>query len=362
MRTFFLDGWFRTIPAGCLGLLALVLECGNGFGAGPPVRTAETPQRQSEVSFAGVNGVKLAGTLLIPAHKPQAKVPGVILVAGSGPTDRDGNSALLKVKINLLKQIAEQLAQEGFASLRYDKRGQYSSGKAPRDRELLSAFTLWQNYVGDAAAALAYLQQQKEIDASRTAMIGHSEGGMLILQAAVEGTGFRKPPAALVLVCTPGRRPEVILREQLARDLVTRFFLKQNDQIVEAIKKTGEVPRDVPSVLASLYPRAFGKFLQSMFNFDAPVWASRFKGPVLVLAGEKDLQHKADLETAALSAALKKRRGDVHEVYIVPNASHNLKLVKSLFDPGGYGGDIAPEAAARLRTWLGKTLRGASRK
>src|SRR3979409_336022 len=98
------------------------------------------------------------------------------------------------------------------------------------------------------------------------------------------------------------------------------FFLKQNDEIMEAIKKTGQVPKDVPPVLAGLYPPEIGKFWQSMFNFDGPAWASRFPGPVLVLAGEKDIQHKADLETAALSAGLKKRQPDDHEVYIVPKA------------------------------------------
>jgi dienelactone hydrolase len=338
-----------------LGAIISFLEPSLSPGLPAKAATSEgVAQRERDVSFTGANGVKLAGTVLIPAHEPDAKVPGVIIVAGSGPTDRNGNSALLAVKINLLKQIADELAQEGIASLRYDKRGQYASGKAPSDRKLLNAFTLWDNYVGDAASALAYLQKQAEIDSSRTAMIGHSEGGMLILQAAVEGKGFRKP-AALVLVSTPGRRAEVILREQLARDLVASFFLNKNDEIMEAIKKTGEVPEDVPLVLANLYPPEFGKFAQSMFNFDGPAWAARYPGPVLVLAGEKDIQHKANLETAALSAGLKKRQPDDHEVYIVPAASHNLKRVKSDYDPA-FAGDLASEAAAELRNWLGKIL------
>jgi acetyl esterase/lipase len=208
---------------------------------------------------------------------------------------------------------------------------------------------LWENYVGDAAATLAYLQEQVEIDASRTAMIGHSEGGMLILQAAVEGMGFRQPPAALVLASTPGRHVDVVLREQLARDLVARFFLTKNDEILAAIKKTGQVPDDVPSVLAGLYPPEFAKFLQSQLDFDAPSMASRFPGPVLVLSGEKDLQHVVAQETAALSNGLKKREPDDHEVYIAPDASHNLKRVKSNNDHG-FGGDLTPEAAAKLRT------------
>jgi hypothetical protein len=198
------------LPSALVGCL---LGCAPLSAAGPPPRGDSFRQSQWEVRFTGAKGVQLAGTLLLPARKAADKVPGVVLVAGSGPTDRDGNSVLLRVKIDLLKQIAELLAGEGIASLRYDKRGQYASEKAPRDRKSLEAFVLWENYVGDAAAALGYLQGQKEIDAGRTAMLGHSEGGMLVLQAAGEGKGFHKPPAALVLASTPGRRCDVILRE-----------------------------------------------------------------------------------------------------------------------------------------------------
>ena len=148
MRRSFPYGLSRTIRAVYRGMLACLLACGALSGAGPHAKAEDVPQSQREVTFAGANAVTLAGTLLIPAHKSDAKVPGVIIVAGSGPTDRNGNSALLGVKINLLKQIAEQLAQEGIASLRYDKRGQYASGEAPEDRESLYAFTVWQNYVG----------------------------------------------------------------------------------------------------------------------------------------------------------------------------------------------------------------------
>ncbi|MGI8908174.1 MAG: alpha/beta hydrolase family protein [Candidatus Sumerlaeaceae bacterium] len=342
-------------------MLSCLLGWGASSGAAPHAQAEDVLQSQREVTFPGANGVKLAGTLLVPARRSDAEVPGVIIVAGSGPTDRDGNSALLDVKINLLKQIAEQLAQEGVASLRYDKRGQYASEKAPEDQEALSAFTLWENYVGDAAAALAYLQKQNEINVSRTAMVGHSEGGMLILQAAVEGKGFQKPPAALVLVSTPGRPADVILREQLARDPFAWFFLKQNDAIMEVIKKTGRVPNDVPAVLAGLYPPESGKFAQSLLSFGGPAWASRFPGPVLVIAGEKDLQHKVGLETAALSAGLKKRHPDYHEVYIVPNASHNLKRVKSDYDHG-FTGELAPEASAKLRFWLARKFASTEKK
>ena len=84
--------------------------------------------------FAGSDGATLAGTLLLPIWSELEKVPGVVLVSGSGPTDRDGNNALVPDRIDLLKQIAELLAEAGIASLRYDKRGIGASTPSRRAR------------------------------------------------------------------------------------------------------------------------------------------------------------------------------------------------------------------------------------
>ncbi len=339
-----------------LGAIACFLTGWPHSAPGQNANAQGVAHGERGVTFRGANGVKLAGTLLIPVHKPDTKVPGVIIVAGSGPTDRNGNQADLTT--NLLRQIAELLAQEGIASLRYDKRW-VGASEGPKDKQSLPTFTARESYVGDAAAALSYLQDQADIDASRTAMVGHSEGGMLILQATVERQGFPEPPAALVLVSTPGRRLDIVVRGQVARN----FFLlvPKNDEIMTAIKETGEVPDDVPSLLAPLYPAYSGRFLQSALKFEGAAWASRFPGPVLVLSGEKDVNHVVAKETSALAEGLKKRQPDDHEVFIVPGASHNLKPVKIGFLDPGIAGEMAPEAAAKLRSWIGKTLRSASK-
>jgi len=82
-----------------------------------------TGTRQRAVRFAGSDGATLAGTLLLPAWSELQRVPGIVLVAGSGPTDRDGNNPLVPQHIDVLKFIAELLAAAGIATLRYDKRG-----------------------------------------------------------------------------------------------------------------------------------------------------------------------------------------------------------------------------------------------
>jgi dienelactone hydrolase len=323
---------------------------------GSQEKAEEVAQTEREVTFEGANGVKLAATLLIPARRPNSKVPGIVIVAGSGSTDRNGNAA--GVTTNLYKQVAELLLQDGIASLRYDKRSIGASDK-PKNAQSLPEFTRWENFVADAAAALAFLQDQPEIDANRTAMMGHSEGGMLALQAAVEVKGLDKPPVALVLAATPGRRGDIVLRQQIARNAF--LFSKKNDEIMSAIKETGQVPDDVPALLAPVYPPHCGKFLQSVLNFEGAAWASRFPGPVLVLYGEKDANHEVAKETAALADGLKKRQPDDHEMFVVPGASHCLKPVKNMLDLG-YEGEIAPEAGGKLREWLRKSMKSTREK
>jgi uncharacterized protein len=169
-----------------------------------------------EITFEGAGGVRLSGTLLLPeGASADRRVPAVVLVAGSGPTDRNGNQPPL-LWTGLLKQLADILAEAGIASLRYDKRGQYRSGKPPGDAKALGEFVAWDHYVADVEAAYRALGEQQEVDPARRAIVGHSEGGLLAMHAAIalqEGPGR---PAAVVLLSTPGRPLDLVLREQLA--------------------------------------------------------------------------------------------------------------------------------------------------
>src|SRR5258708_30974506 len=110
---------------------------------------------QRAVRFAGGDGATLAGTLLLPLWSELQKVPGIVLVAGSGPTDRDGNNPLAPERTDVLKRIAELLAAVGIATLRYDKRG--IGGSPQRRRGTLEeqgrVFALGHFVRGVAAAA-----------------------------------------------------------------------------------------------------------------------------------------------------------------------------------------------------------------
>ena len=183
----------RVLALGAIGLAAPAARAQTRYMQGTKQRT---------VRFAGSGGAMLAGTLLLPMVSEIQYVPGVVLIAGSGPTDRDGNNPLVPVRIDSLKQIAETLVRAGIATLCYDKRGIGGSAASPGTLAEQERFFAWENFVGDVQAAHAELLKHDEIKPYATAMLGHSEGGLLAL-AAVPRISWRRPHA-IVLASTPG--------------------------------------------------------------------------------------------------------------------------------------------------------------
>lgn len=311
---------------------------------------------EQQVSFHGAEGATLAGTLVLPAG--ERSCPALVLVAGSGPTDRDGNQPPT-VMTDLLKQIAHGLADRGIATLRYDKRGMYAnSAELPKDSSKYGDFFQWENFVGDVVAADEFLRQQPRVDPDRVGILGHSEGGLLALQSAELLNSQGHTAAVLILISTPGRTIDQVIGDQLKRLLgiqratpeVMTYFLNENARITRAILQGGQVPADVPAGLAALYPKYLGKFLQSELRLDPCKQAAEFSGPVLVMEGSDDVQVSPDRDAKALDAALATRKNDVHTLAIIPGASHNLKVLSSASDPG-FAGPVAPAATEQLQKW-----------
>src|SRR5262245_4293613 len=171
-----------------------------------------------EVSFPGAGGLELKGELLVPGGERGARWPAVVLLPGSGPTDRNGNQPPLLVT-DLLKQVAERLAADGVASLRFDKRATMAyREKWPAGAEAMSEFFSFENFVGDAAGAVAFLRGRAEVDPRLVGMVGHSEGGLIALQVAHDAVG-KDGIAALILMSTAGRTLAPVIREQIAAQL-----------------------------------------------------------------------------------------------------------------------------------------------
>lgn len=277
--------------------------------------TACAPALQPSVSPAvpGEETVRLEtstgtmhGTLLLPASR--GVVPAVLLIAGSGPTDRDGNSAGLPGANNSLKLLAEGLAERGITTLRYDKRGVGASLSAgPRESDLR-----FEMYVEDAAAWIRQLQADPRF--STVTVLGHSEGA-LIGMLAVE----RAAPDAFISVAGIARSPGEVLRDQLRPQLPPALW-EESERILAALE-AGERVDSVSEALQVLYRPSVQPYLISWFPHVPADVLARLSLPVLLVQGTTDIQVGVG-EAHALHQAL-----PTAEVRLIEGMNHVLKEV-----------------------------------
>jgi len=314
-----------------------------------------------DVTFEG-KGLTLAGTMLTPGGTPKA--PAMLLLPGSGPTDRDGNSIALPDKVDSLKQIAEELAKNGIASLRFDKRAiRRYQDKWPKDLGELNKFFSWQSFVDDASAALDFLRKQPEIDATRVGILGHSEGAMISLQVAADRSGQSNAPKVTILLGGTGRPMGPVLHEQIARALkkqgasaqISKQYLDYLDAACAALAAGKALPPNTPAGLAALFNPTVLDIMGAYCRIDPSANAAKTTGPVLVMNGENDTQVSAERDAPKLIAALKGRAsGDVDSL-IVPKASHNFKSTADGNDDA-FTGPVVPAALAKIVEFAKKSL------
>jgi hypothetical protein len=217
-----------------------------------------------------------------------AKAPLAIIIAGSGPTDRDGNGPM--VRPNNLKQLAEALADRGVASLRYDKRGIAGSvGAATSEAELR-----FDMYADDAAGWVKKYRADPRFGA--IVIIGHSEGSLLGMLAAQ-----RAPADGFVSVAGTARRADRVLHDQLAAQLPPPL-LAQADSVLDALV-AGKTVDNSPPMLAALFRLSVQPYIISWFKYAGSVEIARLRVPTLIVQGTTDIQ-VAPAEADSLKLAL----------------------------------------------------------
>ncbi|AYF86125.1 alpha/beta fold hydrolase [Pseudomonas sp. DY-1] len=266
----------------------------------------------------------LRGTLLRP--KIDRPVPVALIIAGSGPTDRDGNNPL-GGRNDSLKKLAQLLARNGIASVRYDKRGIAGSQDAGIDERQLSI----ELYAQDAAAWGQRLKRNPHF--SQLILIGHSEGA-LIASLAAEGAGAD----ALVSIAGSARPIDQLLRDQLQSRLPPPL-LHQSEALLASLR-AGQQVAEVPQSLEVLFRPSVQPYLISLFRQDPSEAFGRLRMPALILQGSHDIQVSVN-DAEQLKAA----RPDA-ELAIIEGMNHMLRIVPMEMDQqlASYGNPNLPLA------------------
>lgn len=298
-------------------LLALAIALGYGPAGAAPVATDITAQ--------GPLGL-LRGTMLTPDGT--ARPPVALILPGSGPTDRDGNSPL-GVHADTYRLLAEALAAKGIASVRIDKRGIGASRDAVAD---VNNATIGA-YAADTGNWIGEIRQRT--GAACVWLIGHSEGGLIALDVA------RRAPdvCGLVLIATPGRPVGELMADQLRADPASAPFLADALTAIDTLSAGGIY--DVtgkPPAIATLFAPQIQPYLIDLFRRDPAHLISHYQGPVLIVQGESDLQVSVDdayaLKDADAQAVLR----------LFPGVNHVLKTA------------VGADRAANLATYAAPGL------
>lgn len=248
----------------------------------------------------------IKGNLLTPTSGSKTLL---ILIAGSGPTNRNGNQP--GVVTNCYKFLGQQLAQNGIAFFSYDKRIIAQMINKTVDESSLR----FEDMVTDAVAVLNYFK--KENTYTRIVIAGHSEGSLIGLLAAQQGVqGF-------VSLSGPGRPADEVLAEQLAREKPEMYSSVK--QCIDAMKLSGKWQCDTPLKNAALLFRpSVIPYLNSWFQYNPAVEIQKLKIPVLIINGDQDLQ------VAVTDAELLKKAAPTAQISIIPNMNHVLKITPTL--------------------------------
>lgn len=265
-------------------------------------------QSKTEITFKEsslalkINTDQIYGTLTIPDGTK--KYPVALIISGSGPTDRNGNNPMMKN--NSLKMLAEALAKNGIASLRFDKRG-IGESKAAAGAESTLVF---ENYTEDAKSWINLLKQDKRF--SKLIVIGHSEGSLIGIIAGAKADKF-------ISIAGSGDSADKLIKTQIASKL-NKQVEEMTFPIIDSLKSGNKVKK-VDPLLNSLFRPSIQPYLISWFKYDPSVEIKKLNVPVLIIQGNKDLQ-VAVKDAENLSQANKNS-----ELVIIDKMNHIMKII-----------------------------------
>lgn len=246
----------------------------------------------------------LNGSLYSPL-KQNKKTNLVILIAGSGPTDRDGNQKGLTN--NSLKYLSEELAKNDIAVFSYDKRifAQMKSGTANE------ATLTFDDFITDATSVLLFFKNQKKYN--KIIIAGHSEGSLIGMIAA------NGKADAFISLAGAGRTIDAVLVEQINKQAP---FLKEETQKNLDILKSGKSFELKNPMLASLFRESIQPYMISWIKYNPQMELAKLQMPILIINGTKDIQ------VSVQEAELLKKAKPEAELVLIENMNHVFKEIK----------------------------------
>ena len=274
----------------------------------PFVLLAQTTHRDSSEVSISIEGGLLQGTLFTPVA---VKNPAVVLIiAGSGPTDRNGNSRILPGKNNSLLQLADSLAAHGIASLRYDKRGIGASQiKGMKEENML-----FSDGVNDAIGWIKWLREK---GFKKIYIAGHSEGSLVGMAAAAE-----EKPSGFISIAGSGRRIDKVLKEQINAGAGPDSIMQLASHYLDTLLAGQRINKPNP-LLFSLFRPSIQPYMTSWLQYDPAVIIANLSLRVLIVQGKKDIQIQ-ELDAQLLHEA---HRGS--RLVLIDSMNHVLKSVNT---------------------------------
>ncbi|MFF2288627.1 alpha/beta hydrolase family protein [Peribacillus butanolivorans] len=261
-------------------------------------------KRSGEVVQADLKKGTMYGLLETP--KDEGPFPVMIIIAGSGPTDKDGNSIALPGKNNSLKMLAESLAEKGIASIRYDKRGVGENMNLTGKEEDLR----FEQYIEDATAWVQFAKKDSRF--SKVGIIGHSEGSLIGMAAAK-----KTETDTFISLAGAGEPIDQVLLKQLEEQLTPTLLTESKDILTKL--KQGKQVETVSADLQSVFRPSVQPYMISWIQYNPIELVKELTIPVLIVNGNRDIQ------VASTNAeALHKAKG-YSELLILEKMNHVLK-------------------------------------
>lgn len=271
------------------------------------------PQYEEHTVSITSNDAVLHGTVALPAVITDKPLPVVLFIAGSGPTDRNGNNKA-GLNTNAYQMFCRQLTEKGIATLRYDKWGAGES--MPTSKEIPASRKVFEAEIDDVVAWVKYIQTDKRF--SELIIVGHSQGSLVGILAAQKTHPYT---TKFISIAGLGYSGSETIKRQLSDPGQPAMLINDAIPVIDSLV-SGHFVTNIPPLLTQLFNRSLQPYLISWFKYDPAQEFAKLNIPSLIIQGTNDIQ--VTIEDAKRLASAR----PLSSLLIIEQMNHVLKTVK----------------------------------